>query len=254
MNIGFLIDLSGTVYQGNELIPGADKALDLIRSKNIPVRFITNSSRTPRSAILQKLRRMGFELNDSDLFTAPKAVAEYLREHSLSPKLLVHPELRPEFDEFPSVSPNAVVICDAAHEFTYDNLNQAFRLLLDGAPLLAVGDNRYFKDNDGFSLDAGPFAKALEYAADCEAVFLGKPSPAFFHTAASGLGLSFRNIMMVGDDVLSDINGALKVGMKASLVRTGKYRSGDERRINAPGACICKNLFEAVQGFIDYVK
>ena len=143
-----------------------------------------------------------------------------------------------------------MVIGDAADAFSYEHLNRAFRLVLDGARLLAVGDNRYFKEGEGLSLDAGPFVKALEYAADCEAIILGKPSPAFFHAAAAQLGCLPGQVLMVGDDVFSDVNGALKAGLKAALVRTGKYRSGDEAKIIAPGACVCADLGEAVQGLV----
>lgn len=248
---GVLIDLSGTVYEGDTLLPGAREAVGRLQAAQMPMLYLTNTSRKPRGKILQRLRKMDFEVREEEIFTAPTAIQDYLREHRLSPWLLAHPDLVEEFSEFPSDQPDAVVICDAADAFTYENLNHAFRLLLDGARLLAVGDNRYFKEQDGLSLDAGPFVKALEFAADREAIILGKPSPAFFHAAASQLGCRLGEILMIGDDVHSDVNGALKAGLKAALVQTGKYRPGDEDKLNAPGACVCKDLQEAVQELLD---
>jgi HAD superfamily hydrolase (TIGR01458 family) len=183
-------------------------------------------------------------------FTAPQAIHAYLHEHSLSPWLLVHPNLEVEFADLIGDSPDSVVLCDAADGFSYANLNQAFRLLQGGARLLAVGDNRYFREGEEMSLDAGPFVRALEYAAGIEAIILGKPSAPFFHAAASQFDCQTNEVLMVGDDVFSDVNGALKVGMKAALVQTGKYRDGDELKIAAPGACVSKDVYDAVNGLI----
>ena len=100
------------------------------------------------------------------------------------------------------------------------------------------------------SLDAGPFVRALEYASGSEAIILGKPSPAFFHAAASQLDCHPGDVLMIGDDVFSDVNGALRAGLKAALVQTGKYRPGDEQKIAAPGACFCTDLLDAVEGVL----
>ena len=247
---GVLLDLSGTIYIGDEVLPRALEAVQKLHAEKIPMRYITNSSRSSRKEILHKLLDMGFAVSAEEIFTAPMAVQAFLREHKLSPWLLVHPAIEEEFKEFSGASPDAVVLCDAAEAMSYENLNQAFRLLIKGARLLAVGDNRYFREADGISLDAGPFIRALEYAADCEAIVLGKPSPVFFHSAAAQLGCRPGETLMVGDDVFADINGALKAGMKAALVQTGKYQPGDEQKIAAPGACVCSDLLDAVQGIL----
>lgn len=246
---GVLLDLSGTVYEDDKLIPGALETIEQLHASNFPVRYLTNSSRIPRNKILSRLQGMGFTVHAEQIFTAPAAIQDYLRQHRLTPLLLIHPDIEEEFTEFHGQSPDTVVVCDAEHAFTYENLNRAFRLLIDGASLLAVGDNRYFKQAEGLSLDAGPFVRALEYAVDCEAIVLGKPSQAFFHAAVARLGCKPSEVLMIGDDVYSDINGALKAGLKATLVRTGKYRPGDEGKIVAPGASVCADLLEAIRDF-----
>lgn len=248
---GVLLDLSGTIYDGDKVLPRSIEAVQMLHAENIPLRYLTNSSRSPRTKILSKLLDMGLRVSADEIFTAPMAVQSYLREHNLSPWLLVHPAIREEFKEFSCENPDAVVLCDAADDMSYENLNQAFRILLKGARLLAVGDNRYFKEIDGMSLDAGPFIRALEYAAGCEAIIVGKPSPVFFNSAGAQLGCRAGETLMVGDDVFADINGALRAGMKAALVQTGKYQPGDEDKIAAPGACVCKDLFDVVEGILN---
>lgn len=248
---GVLLDLSGTLYDGEQVIPRAIEAVKRLRAQKIPLRYITNSSRSSRQDILGKLQRIGLDVAASEIFTAPQAIRTYLLEHNLTPWLLVHPNIELEFADLDVGLPDAVVVCDAADGFSYAHLNQAFRLLLGGAHLLAVGDNRYFKEEEGLSLDAGTFVRALEYASGVEAIILGKPSAAFFHAAVSQLGCRPGEVLMVGDDVFSDVNGALKAGLKAALVQTGKYRAGDEFKIAAPGACVSKDVYDAVSGLFN---
>jgi HAD superfamily hydrolase (TIGR01458 family) len=105
-----------------------------------------------------------------------------------------------------------------------------------------MGSNRYFKESDGLSLDIGPFLRALEYAAGVQGTVLGKPSADFFHAAVADMGLEPGEVLMVGDDAEADVQGALDAGLQACLVRTGKYRPGDEDRIDTQRARIAEDL------------
>ncbi|EFJ45255.1 hypothetical protein VOLCADRAFT_37548, partial [Volvox carteri f. nagariensis] len=86
---------------------------------------------------------------------------------------------------------------------------------------------RYYKDTDGYSIDVGPFTAAIEFAADVKAVVLGKPDPLIFCLAAESLGLKPEEVVMIGDDVRGDVEGAQAAGLRGVLVRTGKYREHD---------------------------
>ena len=243
---GVLLDLSGTLYQGNEALPGAQEALKRLQSAGFPLGFVTNTSRSPLRVVREKLHRLGFGVDSAEIMTAPIAVRSYLVEHGLRPQLLIHPNLAEDFVDLDQSNPDAVVIGDAAEAFDYANLNRAFRMLLEGAPLIAVGVNRYFRQRDGLSLDAGPFVRALEYAAGCRALILGKPAPAFFLAATKALGTEAAETLMVGDDVAADVNGAIRSDLAAALVRTGKYRPGDEGEL-LEGAWLCRDLAEVVE-------
>ena len=99
-------------------------------------------------------------------------------------------------------------------------------VLLDlDADFVALQKNRYWRTPDGLSLDAGPFVAALEYATGRDAVVVGKPAPGFFAAVLGELGTDPRATVMVGDDVESDVGGALRAGLAGVLVRTGKYRA-----------------------------
>lgn len=198
-------------------------------------------------AILEKLRDLGFDIEEKELLTAPHVVATFLRKHGLRPFLLIHPALKPEFADFRTGDPNTVVLGDAGEDFNYHNLNRAFRLLLEKeALLISMGDNRYFMQSEGLSLDIGPFMKALEYAAGTKALVLGKPSADFFAAAVKDLGCPAERAVMIGDDVLSDVGGALHAGLQGILVKTGKYREGDEEKLQGMSFNTAGDIGEAV--------
>lgn len=242
---GVLLDLSGVLYVGAQPLPGAHAALARLEASGLPLRYITNTTRSTRAAIHAALRAMGFDIPEAAIFTAPGAVRRALQARGLRPLLLIHPALAAEFADLPQHDPDAVVLGDAGEAFDYAHLNAAFRLLMDGAPLIAMGNNRYFKEAEGLSLDVGPFVAALEYAAQVRAEVLGKPAPEFFHAAVAELGCAPAEVVMVGDDYAADVEGALHAGLQAMLVRTGKYRPGDETRIGPPGAVMVADLAEA---------
>ena len=239
---GVLLDLSGVLSVGDRALPGAPDAVARLQSSGMPVRYITNTTRSPRAAIHRMLTRMSFTIPQAEIFTVPGAVRAVLQRDGLMPLLIIHPDLEPEFADLPGDEPDAVVLGDAGDSFTYERLNRAFRLLMDGAPLLAMGNNRYFREADGLSLDIGPFLKALEYAAGVQGTVLGKPSADFFRAAVADMGLEPGEVLMVGDDVEADVQGALDAGLQACLVTTGKYRPGDEGRIDTGRARVKADL------------
>ena len=247
---GVLLDIAGVLYDGDTVVPGAIKSLQALRAAALPLRLVTNTSRRPKRVLLDHLRHLGFDVSEDEVFTATEALVAHLVRDRLRPFLLVHPNLDEEFETLDRDRPNAVVVGDAAERFTYQRLNAAFRLLIDGAPLLAIATNRYFREADGLSLDAGPFVAALEYAAQAEAILFGKPAPAFFQAVLTDLGTSSAETLMIGDDVEADVNGALSLGLQAALVRTGKYRAGDERRIGEGGHCVT-DVGEAVNAVLN---
>lgn len=233
-----LVDLAGVLHEGPHALPGAVAALTRLRASGLPVRFLTNTTRTPRIRIVTMLRHAGFTLAEEEVFTAAHAARALIEQRGLRPHYLVHPDLDEEMG--PSQpAPDAVVLGDAGPRFGYDALNTVFRLIMDGLPLIAMARNRYFKEAEGLSLDLGAFVAALEFASGCHAEITGKPNPAFFLAPLGELGVTPEETVLIGDDVTDDIAGAQACGMQGILVRTGKYRSGDEARINpAPGRVV----------------
>lgn len=241
-----LIDLSGVLYVGDQAVPGAAEALRKLRRHGVQVRFLTNTSRTPRGAILQKLAALGLDIPEAELFTAASAAWDRVRARNLRPYYLVHPDLEPELPTPQASAPDAVVLGDAGPCFDYASLNRAFRLLMAGCPLIAMARNRYFREADGLSLDMGAFVAALEYAAGVEAEIVGKPAAAYFMAALRETGCEPERAAMIGDDLHNDIGGAQAVGCRGVLVRTGKFQPRDAQDTSVRPAAILDDFPAAV--------
>jgi HAD superfamily hydrolase (TIGR01458 family) len=174
--------------------------------------------------VCEQLRSLGFGVDETEIFTPARAAAGLIGDRSCFP--LVDESLLEDLREMTldQERPDYVLVGDLGEGFTYDRLNAAFRLLVGGAELLALQKNRYWRTQEGLSLDAGPFVAALEYASGKSATVVGKPERAFFRLALVDMGLEPHEVAMVGDDTESDVAGAQAAGLRGILVKTGKYR------------------------------
>lgn len=251
---GVLLDLAGVVYEGDHVLPGALEAVGQLHRAGLPIRFVTNTTTKTKKALLSRLTGLGLEISEDELFTPGQAALGWLAEHDASPLLLVHRNLEEEFARLPQRERRAVVVGDAGEAFNYENLNRAFRALIDGAAFLALAKNRTFKGDDGrLSLDAGAFVSALEYSSGEQAIVLGKPSADFFHAALASMGCAPEDAAMIGDDAESDVAGALRAGLSgAILVRTGKFREGDETRFEPSPTATVEDLAAAAAWILDH--
>ena len=227
---GLLLDIDGVLHVGDEEVPGARAALAQLRDADVPFRLVTNTTSRPRAAVTDRLQRIGFDVETTDVLT-PAAMAVRLCEERGYERvaLVVAHALREDLAALEAVetrgsSVDAVIVGDLGRGFTWDILNGAFRSLLRGADLIALQRNRYWRRPEGLVLDAGPFVAALEYAVDRPATVVGKPSAAFFLEGVADLGVDADRVAMIGDDLEADVGGALDAGIAGIQVRTGKFR------------------------------
>jgi HAD superfamily hydrolase (TIGR01458 family) len=227
---GLLIDIEGVLVLGNEVIPGAHEAMSALRARGIPFRFMTNTTNYCRDTLLERLRALGFDVALSELYTASYVAAEYLRSQGAQRYMpLLLPDAQLEFAgiEIDEETPEFVVVGDMGASFTFPRLNRAFRAVLGGARLVALHKKRSWRTETGLYLDAGPFVVALEYAADANALVVGKPSAAYYRMVLNDLGLPAHRVAMIGDDVEADVRGAQLAGVQGWLVKSGRFRKED---------------------------
>ncbi len=228
---GVLLDLQGVLYHEGEGVAGAIEAVGQLRGRGLAIRFLTNTTTRPRREIVHRLVAMGFEVEPDQVFTPALAAARLLRQGACRRlHLAAPPGLAEDLEGFDLVeeAPQAVVMGDLHKGFTWERLDGIFRMLHEGACLVALHRNRFCRRGDALALDLGPFVAALEYATAKEALVVGKPARAFFRSALDDMDVQPGEAVMVGDDIEADIGGALSAGLKALQVKTGKYSPRDE--------------------------
>lgn len=248
-----LIDLSGTLHIENQVVTGAVEALNKLRKANVIIKFVTNTTKECKRFLHERLTNLGFQIDRDEIHSSLAAARSLIVERKLKPLLLISPEAMEDFEDLvcKDQKPDAVMIGLAPSEFHYERLNEAFRCLLNGAHLIAIHAGKYYKKEDGLALGPGCFVKGLEYSAKCKAELVGKPNPMFFKSALGDI--KPEDAVMIGDDVIDDIQGAIAVGMRGILVKTGKYREGDENKIeNKP--IVVASFVEAVEKIISEIK
>jgi HAD superfamily hydrolase (TIGR01458 family) len=235
---GILCDIGGVLYAGDTPYPGAVEAIRRLKAA-YPVRFLTNTTQRTREQVVAKLQGMGFDIAASEVITALDVTKSYLQQHHATAALLLTDAAMRFFDDLPEAPRRYVVVGDAQNNFTYERLNEAFQILIEGGELLAAAKNRYFKDHGGkLSMDAGGFVAALEYASGKAAHVIGKPSPEFYRLACESMDVAPENCVMIGDDIESDVAGAQAAGLRGILVETGKFSPDDLERGIAPDAVV----------------
>jgi len=279
-----LLDLSGTVHIGDQVIPGAQEACQKLVLENIKIKFLTNTTKSSRDELLEQLWKMGFPkdtVNSDNLVTNSQPAKQTIQYHNLRPYCLIQaslledlklPQLIPEVASGASCEFfNSVLVGLAPEAFYYERLNQAFRVLMKekerrkvipemdkaNAPplIIALHRGKYLRDTDGgLSLGPGGFVACLQEAAgidDKDIVVMGKPSQDFFHAAIPD-GISPSETAMIGDDVRQDIIGAKRAGLGMGiLVRTGKYQAGDESV--EEGRCAPDAVTNSLVEAVDYI-
>ena len=223
----FLVDMDGTLYFKGEPCPGAIEVINYLRQEEYQLRFLTNTTAKTPKMLHAQMQTLGFDIYEDEIFNATYACLQYLRSQpGASCHFMVDDAVKAFFKEIPvdDDAPDFVVVGDYGEGFDFRTLNHAFRLLMNGAELIALQKGLYWFSPDGVFLDCGAFVTLLEAAADKTATVMGKPSETFFKIALESLQRSPSEAVVVGDDMTSDIVGAQAMGMRSILVKTGKFK------------------------------
>jgi HAD superfamily hydrolase (TIGR01458 family) len=233
-----LFDLDGVLYESDRVINGAADTVNWFTQNGIPHLFLTNTTSKSRQELVHKLAGFGINTSQDNFLTPPVAARQWLLANRLNNIAAFVPDsTQSEFSDFNLIAGDtensrdkvdAVVIGDLGQQWTFDTMNRIFRLLINNPEvrLLALGMTRYWRTASGLQLDVGPMVKAFEYATGKTAVVTGKPAKEFFQAATELLGKP-QNVVMIGDDIRGDIEASQHAGLKAILVRTGKFTERD---------------------------
>lgn len=229
----YLFDLDGTIYLGDQLLPGARELIAALRSVDLPVRFLSNNPTKSRAAYVDRLRMLGIEVAPEEIVTSVQAMTTWLL--ATHPEATVYPiseapliEALAEAGIRISDDPAEIDIVIASYDrtFTYQKLQIAFDAIWfeKRAMLVSTNPDRYcpFPGGRG-EPDAAGIVAAIEATtgATCQ-LTTGKPSRLMLEMALKPLGIAAEDCVMVGDRLSTDIAMAQAAGMASALVLTGE--------------------------------
>jgi HAD superfamily hydrolase (TIGR01458 family) len=225
---GILADIDGTLYFKGAAIPRAIEVLSSLREKGLKFIFFTNTDSKSPKTVLKTLQNYGFMIEEDEIFTPIIALKEFLSKYPAKKSYFVTTtEVEKEFQDFLHIKgseiPEFVIIGDFHDNWDVHRLNEAFKFVLKGAKLLGTQGNWYYLDRKGEPvIDTGSFVHMIAKAANVGPIIFGKPSKEYFLQALKKIKLKQDQVLVVGDDIDSDIQGAINAGIMGILVRTGK--------------------------------
>lgn len=224
--VGFLIDLDGTMYSGNAIIPHADAFIKLLKTNKIPYLFVTNnSSRTPEM-VAEHLRHLGIEAEPDDVYTSAQAASQYIVERQTGHRVAFVGETGLEQAllraglELTDCQPEFVVQ-GIDKQFSYQKLKTTVRHIRGGATYILTNPDHLTPSDDGDMPGAGSIAAAIQTASQVQPIVVGKPSPIIMNYAVRKMGLPPETIWVAGDNLVTDIGAGQAVGCNTALVLTG---------------------------------
>lgn len=224
---GIIFDLDGTVYRGEQLIPGARETIERMREQAHPLVFVTNAIETIDEHV-DKLARLGIAVQPDEIITAARVLVHLLRQTMPSARVfaLADPvlleQLAPHFQLTENPVEIDVVIASTDRTFDYHKLTIGFRALKRGARFWATNADATWPQAGGEIPDAGAIIGALEGCTHRKVELVaGKPSRHIVEFALTRLGRDASECIVVGDSLASDIAMGKQSGMKTILVLTG---------------------------------
>lgn len=232
---GYIFDLDGTVYLGDQLLPGAVELFQQLRRDGRRLAFLSNNPTKNRAQYVDKLTKLGIQADLSEVVNTTYVMVEWLKANA--PGAVVYPvSEQPLIDELAAagfaISERAgevqFVIASFDRTFVYHKLQVAFDAIRAGARLIATNPDRFCPVPGGGEPDAAAIIAAIEACTNtrCE-VNVGKPSPIMARTVSAKLGLPPGRCLMVGDRLMTDIAMGAEAGMDTALVLTGDSTRAD---------------------------
>ncbi len=226
----FLIDIDGVLYHGDRIIEGADEAIKYLEKNKFDYVLVTNTTRMPKHKIIEKLTTFGFKVNETRLLTSLSATVDYIKSKKENAKCyLIAPD---ESDtDFKGTNltitrkeePVSFVVLGYDYRTNFEMLDSAFRLIMDGAELVAMHEDKVFPGKPKQNIGLGAFVRSLEYSTSKKATIIGKPSKNFFELGMKKISANAKETAMIGDSLTGDIIGAKNAGLKTIMVKTGNF-------------------------------
>ena len=225
---GILFDLDGTVYLGEQEIPGAAKFINDLKPNGIRALFVTNRSNRSADVVCDHLRGYGIECENNDIISTSDATALYLKpgsyyaigEDNLFDTLNRHGFI------YDDKAPDYVVV-SFDRKFNYDKLQTAVKLIYNGAKFISTNPDHALKMYNDILPGTGAIVAAVEVGSGIHPITVGKPERIIFDIAIERMGIERSEVIAVGDNLLTDILAGAAAGIRTALILTGMSTRND---------------------------
>lgn len=250
----YCFDLDGTIYLGDQILPGVKETLAQLRRENKKIMFITNSPTLTRETGRKRLEDMGIEVETAEVLTAPYLAARYFMDNAPSARVFVVGEEAVEAELHDHSILTTTHSLQASHvlvglnrSFNYDHLQHAMDAVRNGAKLIVTNPDPVCPVPGGFIPDTMALAKAIEVASG-EGIHevVGKPYPIYGNAMLEILNIDAEEILVIGDRLETDIQLGITKGFGTCLVLTGIAKKEDLKHSSIQPDYVIESLRELI--------
>ncbi|UTR15844.1 TIGR01457 family HAD-type hydrolase [Salipaludibacillus sp. LMS25] len=223
---GYLIDLDGTMYRGEEKIDAASRFVKQLEERKLPYLFVTNNSSRPPEDVAAKLNSMDIPAKPEHVFTTSMATAHYIEENYGKADVYMIGEegleqaLESQGHKITDVQPE-VVVMGIDRDLSYEKLTKACLAVRNGAAFLSTNGDIAIPTERGLLPGNGSLTSVVHVSTGIAPLFIGKPESIIIKQALEVLGTQLEDTLMVGDNYQTDIMAGINAGMDTLIVHTG---------------------------------
>jgi NagD protein len=223
---GFICDMDGVIYHGNNILPGVKEFVEWLQTENKSFLFLTNSSeRSPRE-LRQKLLRMGLDVGEEHFYTSALATAAFIKSQNPTATAYIIGEaglINALYDAgitMNDVNPDYVIMGETRN-YNYASIEKAVGLIFNGAKLIGTNSDLTGPSEKGIVPACRALIAPIELTTGVAAYYLGKPNPLMMKTGLKMLGVSVDDAVIVGDRMDTDIISGIESEIETALVLSG---------------------------------
>ncbi len=223
---GFICDMDGVIYHGNNILPGVKEFVEWLKAENKKFLFLTNSSERSPKELRQKLLRMGLDVGEEHFYTSALATASFIKSQSPSATAYIVGEaglinaLYEAGITMNDVNPDYVIIGETKN-YNYASIEKAVRLIFKGAKLIGTNPDMTGPSENGIVPACKALVSPIELTTGSQAYYLGKPNPLMMKTGLKLLGVDIEDAIIVGDRMDTDIISGIESEIETALVMSG---------------------------------
>ena len=250
---GFICDMDGVIYHGNEILPGVREFIDWLYKNDKKFLFLTNSSERSPLELSQKLSRMGLEVDESHFYTSALATAKFLKSQKQNCSVYcigeagLYNALYNEGIVMNDVNPDYVVVGET-QTYNYQKICKAVSLVRKGAKLIGTNtDMTGPAEGNSIVPACRALVSPIELATGVPAYYLGKPNPLMMRTGKKLLGCHTEDTVIIGDRMDTDILAGIETGVDTVLVLSGVTSKEDLARMPYGPSIVLENVGKIVE-------